>query len=43
MSQPVLVTGAAGVIGAAVCERLLACGERVVVSVVDLKKPRIAA
>jgi len=30
MSRPVLVTGAAGFIGAAVCERLLARGERVV-------------
>ena len=30
MSLPVLVTGAAGFIGAAVCERLLARGERVV-------------
>ena len=30
MSQPVLVTGAAGFIGAAVCERLLERGERVV-------------
>ena len=30
MNQPVLVTGAAGFIGAAVCERLLARGERVV-------------
>ena len=30
MSQPVLVTGAAGFIGAAVCERLLARGEQVV-------------
>ena len=30
MSRPVLVTGAAGFIGAAVCERLLSRGERVV-------------
>ena len=30
MNQPVLVTGAAGFIGAAVCERLLERGERVV-------------
>jgi UDP-glucuronate 4-epimerase len=30
MNQPVLVTGAAGFIGAAVCERLLLRGERVV-------------
>ena len=30
MNQPVIVTGAAGFIGAAVCERLLARGERVV-------------
>ena len=30
MSQPILVTGAAGFIGAAVCESLLARGERVV-------------
>jgi UDP-glucuronate 4-epimerase len=30
MSRPVLVTGAAGFIGAAVCERLLARGEQVV-------------
>ena len=30
MSRPVLVTGAAGFLGAAVCERLLARGERVV-------------
>jgi len=30
MSRPVLVTGAAGFIGAAVCERLLARGDRVV-------------
>ncbi|MCT0215504.1 NAD-dependent epimerase [Synechococcus sp. CS-1330] len=30
MSRPVLLTGAAGFIGAAVCERLLARGERVV-------------
>ena len=30
MSQRLLVTGAAGFIGAAVCERLLARGEQVV-------------
>ena len=30
MNQPVLVTGAAGFIGAAVCGRLLARGEQVV-------------